>query len=75
MRWTPDGQSIVFAAADEARTGWRLMRVPAAGGVATAEGVDSARLRPDGRATVNTIVLIPGELWAYDNVLAALAGR
>jgi hypothetical protein len=41
VRWTPDGQSIVYAIANENRMGWRIMRVPAAGGAPVFDGLDS----------------------------------
>ena len=64
MRWTPDGRQIVFVAREEApSTGWRLMRVPAAGGRAEFDGIESAQFEhvggvtdidvsPDGRLVV-----------------------
>ena len=42
MRWTPDGRSILFISA--ATSGWRVMRVPADGGRAEPDGLDSTTL-------------------------------
>ena len=52
MRWTPDGRQIVFVAREEApSTGWRLMRVPAAGGRVEFDGIESAQFAHVGGVT------------------------
>jgi Tol biopolymer transport system component len=47
LRWTPDGQSLLFSArvvdASGVRT-WEILRVPAQGGAAAREGLNSANL-------------------------------
>ena len=40
LRWTPDGQTLLFVAAGAST--WRMMRIPATGGVAEFDGLDSA---------------------------------
>jgi Tol biopolymer transport system component len=54
FRWTPDGQSLLFAAnvidTSGTRT-WRIMRVAATGGAAVPEGLESANL--------NSLVTLP----------------
>lgn len=42
LRWTPDGQSLLFIASPVAAPAWRMMRIPAMGGAATFDGLDSA---------------------------------
>jgi Tol biopolymer transport system component len=49
MQWTPDGASILFAASSPSG-GWRIMRVPAVGGEATFDGLESSTL--DGSVSV-----------------------
>jgi Tol biopolymer transport system component len=44
LRWTPDGRSLLFAMAKETKVGWRIMRVPAAGGQPVFDGLDSTNL-------------------------------
>ena len=44
LRWTPDGRSLLFATAKETKVGWRIMRVPAAGGQPVFDGLDSTNL-------------------------------
>jgi len=39
VRWTPDGQSLLFI---EGSGTWRMMRIPATGGTAVFDGLDSA---------------------------------
>jgi len=47
VRWTPDGQSLLFAMAKAGQTGWRIMRVSAGGGQPVFDGLDSASLVGD----------------------------
>jgi len=42
LRWTPDGQSILFVVVSIGDEAWRMMRIPANGGVAEFDGLDSA---------------------------------
>jgi Tol biopolymer transport system component len=42
LRWTPDGQSLLFIAQPAGATTWRMMRIPATGGAAEFDGLDSA---------------------------------
>jgi hypothetical protein len=44
VRWLPDGQSILFAIANESGVGWRIMRAPVAGGEPVFDGLDSTKL-------------------------------
>ncbi len=41
LRWTPDGQSLLFIEGVGGPT-WRMMRIPATGGTAVFDGLDSA---------------------------------
>ena len=45
IRWSPDGQSLVFVAHDANRN-WRVMRVPASGGTPVFDGVSYETLAP-----------------------------
>ena len=42
LRWTPDGHSLLFIASPVGAPAWRMMRIPAAGGAAEFDGLDSA---------------------------------
>jgi hypothetical protein len=42
LRWTPDGQSLLFIEGVYDPT-WRMMRIPATGGAAVFDGLDSAK--------------------------------
>jgi hypothetical protein len=42
LRWTPEGQSLLFVARPVRAPTWRMMRIPAAGGAAEFDGLDSA---------------------------------
>ena len=53
MRWTPDGQSLLFAMAKETKVGWRMMKVPAAGGQPVFDGLDSTN--PTGSMPLPTL--------------------
>jgi Tol biopolymer transport system component len=45
MRWTPDGQFILFVAGGNPLPGgWRVMRIPVSGGEPEFDGLDSSRL-------------------------------
>ena len=66
MQWTPDGNSIVFAARTSASpAGWRLMKVPANGGTVEFDGFDSSRvesavpLPQQGVGTLDSIDISP----------------
>lgn len=67
MRWTPDGQSIVFATGGGLPGGgtglapWRLMRISAAGGQPEFDGLDSSKLEssvPVPRMMVGSVLSI-----------------
>jgi Tol biopolymer transport system component len=91
LRWTPDGQSIVFTAGGPQAGGWRLMRIPATGGTAEFEGLERARfssavpapvnissfdISPDGsRVAFSSRNQTIYELWTLDNVLNVLNAR
>jgi Tol biopolymer transport system component len=53
LKWTPDGRGILFVMDAPGQTisgaamGWRLMRIPAAGGTAEYAGLDSTQLAGD----------------------------
>ena len=42
LRWTPDGQSLLFIAQPVGAPTWRMMRISSAGGPAEFDGLDSA---------------------------------
>lgn len=42
LRWTPDGQSLLFIAKPVGAPAWRMMRISASGGAAEFDGLDSA---------------------------------
>jgi Tol biopolymer transport system component len=81
LRWTPDGQSIVFTADG------RLMRIPANGGTAEFDGVERATfasaspaahfdISPDGSLVVLTVRNQEiYELWTLDYLLNVLNSR
>jgi Tol biopolymer transport system component len=84
VRWTPDGSAILYVAVENpgptARS--RVMRIPAAGGTPTFEGIEVAGPiwnidpSPDGsRIAYSTNAPAVIELWAIDNIMALLSGR
>ncbi len=44
IRWTPDGQSILFVSGRGSEGGWKLMRISATGGQPEFDGLDSKKL-------------------------------
>jgi Tol biopolymer transport system component len=77
MAWTKDGRHILFAQQGEHSSIWQIMRVPATGGQAEFTGISANlladfELSPDGSKIVYSGRTTNEEMWALDNVLAAL---
>lgn len=76
VAWTKDGQSILFNQEQpEGASHWNIMRVPAEGGAAEKFAPGTNRpfnLSPDGSRVVYGTFESENQLWALDNVLAAL---
>jgi Tol biopolymer transport system component len=76
LEWTSDGQAILFETR-KANT-WKLMRLPVNGGAPESTGFEgmgqlqSVDSSPDGSQLVYGHQKNIDELWALDNVLAAL---
>ena len=68
LRWTPDGQWLLFVTQPVDRQPWRMMRVPAAGGAAEFDGLDSA-------AFVGTVPLPKMEIGNIANFEISPDGR
>lgn len=91
LQWTPDGQSLLFVDRSVSSDRWRIMRVPAAGGTAVPDGLDSAELAdhdhppagianfdlsPDGtRLVFGASTATLYDLWTLDNVLWVVSRR
>jgi Tol biopolymer transport system component len=75
--WTKDGRWILFAQQEKNSAVQRIMRIPAEGGQPeftgiSAEGLNSLQLSPDGSKIAYGVRVDGEEVWALDNVLAAL---
>jgi hypothetical protein len=91
LRWTPDGQSILFTTGGPEQGGWRMARIPASGGSTEFEGLERARfasavpapvnissfdVSPDGsRVAFSSRNQTIYELWTLDNLLNVLNAR
>ena len=91
LRWTPDGQSLLFSVNTGTPGSWRILRIPTTGGTAEADGLEAAKLTgtipapmnissfdisPDGsRIAFSSRNQTIYELWSLDNVLSALSSR
>lgn len=77
MAWTRDGRYILFARQDENSPVWRFMRIPATGGEPEFIGISANlvgdfKLSPDGSKIAYTSRTTNEDLWALDNVPAAI---
>ncbi len=77
LDWTKDGHWILFAQQQKNSAVQRIMRIPAEGGQPeftgiSAEGLNSLQLSPDGSKIAYAVRLTGEEVWAIDNVVAAL---
>lgn len=61
LRWSPDGQSLIFTAFDD-RSQWRLLRVPATGGTPEPDGLDYDTLSP----LLGEVRMFPGNFNNFD---------
>jgi hypothetical protein len=88
ITWTPDGENILFGAAND-RGVWRVLRIAASGGIPVMDGVDLSnlpRVKPavggfdgisaDGsRIAFHAATVQTVEVWALENVMTLLSGR
>jgi len=91
VRWTPDGQTILYGT-NEGNGVWRIMRIPAAGGTPeievdpakltgavsfpTQDNVGSFAISPDGRHLAwDGSAKRSNEVWAIDNIMSLLAAK
>jgi Tol biopolymer transport system component len=81
IRWTPDGSSILYVTTETSGRS-RVMRIAASGGTAVFEGIETAGPiynidpSPDGsRIAYSVDSPATTEVWAVDNIMAAVAGR
>jgi Tol biopolymer transport system component len=80
VRWTPDGQHILYVSTENNRS--RVMRIPAAGGTPVFEGIEvtgniwNIDPSPNGHLLAYSAdVSVRTDIWAIDNVLLALLPR
>ena len=91
VRWTPDGQHILYGT-NEGNGVWRIMRIPAAGGAPeievdpakltgavsfpTQENIGSFVISPDGRHLAwDGWTHGPNEVWAIDKIMSLLDSK